>query len=143
MTHANGINDEYRFENAEFSSYGEPNKVWTIVKEKPGFKIINLVNFCGIESDIWNEGKEEPLVKNDIVVTALIDEKVTGIFMASPDMDDGKALRLDYEFIKCPRGIYIRFTVPVLKVWDLIYIKTLENLDMHYINYYRSEDNAQ
>lgn len=124
MTHANGINDEYRFANDEFSSYGEPDKVWTIVKEKPGYKTINLINLTGIKSDMWNEGKEnKPIIVENICISALIDEEVIGVFIASPDIDNGKSERLEFEFVEDTRGRYIKFIVPKLEIWNLIYIK--------------------
>lgn len=124
MTHANGINDEYRFENGRFSSYGEPDKIWTIIKEKPGYKIINLINFSGIQSDIWNEAKESrPTTTENIDIKVLIDEKVKGVFWASPDINNGLPQEIEFEFEHYRRGEVIKFSIPKLEVWNLIYIK--------------------
>ena len=60
MTHADGDNLEYVFEKGSYSTYGEANKVWTIIKEKPGLKVVNLINLCGVADDYWNTGKERP-----------------------------------------------------------------------------------
>ena len=124
LTHANGINDEYKFTNGEFSSYGEPGKIWTIVQEKPGYKTISLINLTGIKSDLWNDGKENrPEAVENITVTVLIEENVKGVFIASPDRNNGRAEALAYEYVEGMRGSYIRFTVPSLDIWDLIWIK--------------------
>lgn len=124
MTHVNGINDDYRFSNGRFSSYGEADKIWTIIKEKPGYKIIHLINFTGIQSEIWNEPKEKrPATANNIVIKALIDEHIKGIFLCSPDINNGVPQELTYEFEPYCRGRVTVFNVPELKIWDLIYIE--------------------
>lgn len=124
MTHANGINDEYKFENGIFSSYGEPDKIWTIIREKPGYKTISLVNLRGIEDDRWNYGKgKKPETVENIWVMALVDEKVIGVFAATPDRNEGRPEKLDFQYAEGARGNYIRFMISKLEIWDLIYIK--------------------
>lgn len=126
MIHANGRGGEFQFENGLFSSCGEPGRIWTIVKEKPGFKIINLINFSGLQSDIWNEGKEsKPAAACNICVRALINEEVRGVFMASPDMDNGMPGEIEFVYEEQSGGRIIKFLVPRLEVWNLIYIKVI------------------
>jgi dextranase len=129
MTYVNGINMEFIFENGTFSSYGEPNKIWTMVKEMPGIKTINLINFTGIESDIWNEEKQnKPVTVKDIFVKALIDEPIKGVYIASPDLNGGISEKVQYKYVDIGgnRGGYIQFTIPKLEVWNLIYIEVEE-----------------
>lgn len=124
MTHANGINEEYVFENSSFSSYGEPDRVWTIVKEKPGFKVINFINLKGIDSDIWNEKKgSRPTPVENIHVKALVDEDVKKVFAASADFDGGSARELEFTFAAHTRGKLLEFDVPMLEIWDLVWIE--------------------
>lgn len=92
MAYTGGINDEYVFRGTKYSPKAEPGCVWTLVKERPGYKIINLINFNGIYDMNWNECKENtPVLVRDIEVTALVAEKVGGVYAASPDIDWGKA----------------------------------------------------
>lgn len=125
MTFANGINDDILFENGNFSSCGEPDKVWTIIKEKPGCLVINFINLVGIKDDRWNEPKEiRPVEVYDITVKALINEPVKGIFTASPDIDDGRISELDFSFTDSKKGRYTVFRLPELINWGLIFIIT-------------------
>lgn len=125
MTHSGGINDEFLFTNVEFSTYGEPDKVWVIIKEKPGYTVINLINLTGIKSDKWNEGKKHKPVKvSGIHVEALILEKVKGVFIASPEVENGVCSELKFEYIHKANGKYVSFDIPQLMVWDLVFIKT-------------------
>lgn len=124
MTHANGINTECIFENGEFSSYPKANKVWTLVKTVEGYKTINMVNYTDIESDVWNEGKESyPESIENIDVQLLVDEQVKGVYIASPDYNDCMSQKLEFEYCSIDRGKAIKFTVPRLKIWNLIYIE--------------------
>ncbi|GMQ62846.1 glycoside hydrolase family 66 protein [Vallitalea maricola] len=59
MTHANGINTEYIFSGGYFSSYPKEQSIWTQIRETDNCKVIHLVNMMGIDSDIWNEEKND------------------------------------------------------------------------------------
>lgn len=127
MTYGNGINTEYIFTNGCFSAYPQPNKIWTLIKSQPGFQVIQLINYTNIMSDLWNEGKAcwpEEIV--DIEIQALIDEKIKGVYLASPDMNNGQTTQLTYKTCVTDRGEAIQICVPKLKVWSLIYIEIEE-----------------
>ncbi|HHY79994.1 MAG TPA: hypothetical protein GX516_06555, partial [Thermoanaerobacter sp.] len=49
-------------------------------------------------------------------------ENVKGIYLASPDIDSGKPKKLDYEYVPHEHGKAIRFVIPQLRVWDMVYI---------------------
>ncbi len=125
MTHAGGINEEYVFEGGAFSSSGEPGKVWTIVKEMPGAKIIHLINLTGIKSDKWNEGKRKaPGKVSEIKVRVLDNERATGVFTASADEDLCRMKQVPFTTAGSPRGKVIEFLLPQLDVWRLVYVRT-------------------
>lgn len=44
MTHADGDNLEYTFEGFDYSTYGEPGKVWVTMKESNEYRTIIFVN---------------------------------------------------------------------------------------------------
>lgn len=124
MTHAGGINEEYVFSGGAFSSCGEPNKIWTLVKEMPGAKVIHLINLTGLRSDKWNEGKPKPRPAQDIAVQVLDNERASGVWLASPDRNFGKMEQLPFAAVSSQRGRVIMFSVPELEYWDMVYIKT-------------------
>lgn len=124
MTHAGGINTEYQFGGGEFCPYPKAGSVWTLIREQQGYKTIQLVNYTGMISDRWNEAKEDrPEEVRDITVQALVDEEVIGVYLASPDIDCGHSVRLDYDTVETDRGAAIRFNVPKLNIWNLIYVE--------------------
>lgn len=134
MTYTGGINNEYRFtasrcDGAEhpvaFLPKAKEDCVWTLVKEKPGFKIIHLLNYLGLDNINWNEEKPSlPDAIGRIEITALVLEDVKAVYWASPDVDDCESVKLDYTYVEHPVGKAIRFVVPTLNVWDMVYIQT-------------------
>lgn len=124
MTHTGGINTEYLFEGGSFSPYPKSDTVWTMIREQKGYITIQLVNYTGITSEKWNEAKDNrPDNVRDITVQALIDEEVLGVYIAAPGKDYGRASRLDFNKVETDRGSAIRFAVPELEVWSLIYVE--------------------
>ena len=124
MTYANGINTEYIFENGEFSSYPKSDRVWTLVKASKKYKTVSLINYTGIKSDIWNEGKEtHPEILENIQVQILIDEDIKGVYMTSPDYNNCMSEKLEYEHCSIDRGRAIKLIIPKLKIWTLLYIE--------------------
>ncbi|SHJ26164.1 dextranase [Clostridium cavendishii DSM 21758] len=125
MTYTGGINEEYVFSGSDFSPKPELNKVNTLIKEKENYKVINLVNYIGLENDRWNEAKKLlPNQIDNIEVTALIVEKIKGIYLCSPDFNSGNVIELKYEYVEHSQGQAIKFTIPKLCVWDLVFIET-------------------
>ncbi|AFK87304.1 glycoside hydrolase family 66 protein [Thermoanaerobacterium saccharolyticum] len=123
MTYTGGINEEYVFKGAKFSPIAKVDSVWTIIKEKPGYKIINFINFTGIKNMNWNEGKEKrPNLLRDIEVVALVVEDVKEVFVASPEINHGHPQKISYEYVTHEQGRAIRFIIPELYIWDLVYI---------------------
>lgn len=123
MVNTGGINEEYAFKGVSTSPKAEANSVWTIIKEKPGYKIISLINFNGIEDMNWNVPKEKLSSEvKDIEVSVLTCNEIKGVYAASPDFNEGKALKLDFQYVNGDQGNKVKFTVPELKVWNLIYI---------------------
>lgn len=123
MVCTGGLNGEYVFKGEGFSPKAEANKVWTLIKEKPGYKIINLINFTGIENMNWNEVKyRRPAEVDNIEVNVLVSEDVKGIFIASPDFDICNSRELDFEYIEHGQGRAVSFKIPKLKIWDMVYL---------------------
>lgn len=124
MTHTDGINSEYVFEGGSFSSKPKENSIWTLIKEKPGYKIINLVNFTGIDNMNWNQLKvSRPKETKNINVKGLIAEKIEGVYYISPDNKSLEAKELEYEYVYHGQGQAISFIIPEIKIWTMVYIK--------------------
>lgn len=130
-TYTGGINSEYKFFGAEFSVQPEPNHVWTQIRHNQNYKVIHLINFTGIENMNWNEVHPKyPETIKGITVEAQIPEKVSELYVASPDFNHGMCEKLNFERLVAENGMaMIRFTIPQLDVWSVVFIKIAENDD--------------
>ena len=123
MTHTGGDNIEYVFKNASYSSYGEANKVWTIIRENKNFKAISFINLIGNVDDYWNKGKNRPISINSIEVSIQIDKKIKAVFTASPDTNLGREELLDFTIVDGSRGRNLIIKVPELYIWRILWIE--------------------
>jgi dextranase len=129
MALTGGINTEIVFSHGDtaFAPNGARGTVWTFVKEKPGYLVMHLINLCGLDNDIWHEAKgQEPPAMESIEIKAEVVEEIEGICWASPDGDSIQPEELSYEWV--PKGgnsgNYVRFQVPRLNYWSMVWIKT-------------------
>lgn len=120
MTHVEGDNLEYVFQGAPFSTYGEPGKVWTVVRENDNLKLISFINLTNNEEDYWNAGKNRPLPQGPVTVRILMDREAKSVFAASPDSDPGRPVRLTPVYEDSPRGRILVVTIAELHIWDLL-----------------------
>lgn len=122
MTHCFGENQEYIFENADYSPYGEPGKVWVTVREKPELKTISFINMTNNTEDYWNKGKNEPKMQKDLLVKVQIPKLPKSVYIASPDNNQGRPAILDYTIEDSDRGKILTVRIPELNIWNLLVI---------------------
>ena len=125
-TSAGGINTECRFWGASFSVEAEPGRVWTQVKRGREYRVIHLVNFTGIDRMNWNEPHPSlPGFVRGITVEVKVPEETEEVVLASPDLDHGGSRPLAFtRSVGDDGNAVLRFTIPELRVWDMIFIRT-------------------
>ncbi|MFD0674743.1 glycoside hydrolase family 66 protein [Cohnella sp. GCM10027633] len=123
MTHADGDNLEYEFTRFDYSTYGEAGKVWTVIMEGGGRKLVHFINFSGLADDYWNEDKAAPTTVAGRTVYVAIDREVEFVLLASPDRDGGRPTRLDCRVERHERGLRAVVELPELAYWDLLIIE--------------------
>jgi len=122
MTHADGDNLEYVVENVPCSAYGEPDRVWAVLREKPGLKTVHLINLVG-NDDRWNAGKREPQTQENIRVAIQVEERVRFVLLATPDEEMGRPREAEYAIEDGPRGKRVVVTVPRLRCWTMLAVE--------------------
>ncbi|MCL6548303.1 MAG: glycoside hydrolase family 66 protein [Alicyclobacillus sp.] len=121
MTHAGGENREYTFTGeAAFSSSGEPGKVWTVIRERPGRKTVSLINLTAMNDDRWNEGKEPPPVLRHLEIRMQVEGRVGAVYQASPDEAMGRPMELPYRIEIGPRGRELVISLAELRLFCLV-----------------------
>jgi len=123
MTHIGGDNIEYVFEQVDYSTYGEPNKVWIIAKESFDKKIIHLINLIGNDEDYWNRCKNDPVVQIDMIVKVQVLRAPKCVYAASPDFDFGRPQMLAFALLNSDRGKVAVIKLPRLVYWNMVVIE--------------------
>lgn len=123
MTHMGWDNYEYQCKTADWSAYGECGKLWINIRESKNCKLLSFINLCGCEEDYWNQGKKKPPVQKETLCTVAVDGDIDGIYYASPDLPDGASRELSCEYLTDEKGRFVRFTVPEVEVWAIVYLK--------------------
>lgn len=123
MTHIGWDNYEYQCGIQNWSAWGESGKVWITLRENQSYKCLYLINLCGNSEDHWNKGKDAPAAQYNIEFTVHIDQDIQGVYCASPDRDRGGSEALAFEYVKNEKGKFVKFCVPELLIWTLVYIK--------------------
>jgi dextranase len=125
MTYTGGINSEVMFKgDVPFAPNGDLNTVWTIVKQLQQYQIIHLINLVGLDNDFWEHGKRlRPVEQREIECTVLMEKEVAGVYWASPDFQSVKPVPLTYEIVDHDQGLALKFKIPQLRIWDMVYIE--------------------
>ncbi|MFD0958113.1 glycoside hydrolase family 66 protein [Paenibacillus chungangensis] len=123
MTHADGDNLEYSFSGFPYSTYGEAGKVWTVIREHAGLKLIHFINLAASSDDYWNESKEAPREIQGRTVSVAVDGEVAAVLLATPDEREGAPLRLDYREETTARGRCLVMELPPLLYWDMLIVR--------------------
>lgn len=99
------------------------NTVWTTLSRTSTHDVINLVNLIG-NDDVWRNAASTAPTLNNIPVKYYIgpDMNPTGVYVASPDTNNGVSASLPYTTGTDSSGRYLQFTLPSLRYWDMVYI---------------------
>lgn len=122
MTHCCWDNMEYLCD-TPFSAYGEPEKLWLILRESADIKLVAMVNLCGNGEDYWNRGKDRPKTLYGITFHIQIIGKVQNVFYATPDSDGGNAVSLPFSVSETDRGHVLTVSVPSLEIGGLLWFQ--------------------
>jgi dextranase len=101
------------------SPMAEAGKVWTLLHEKPGRRVMHLINLHGLEHARWNAPQAEPVPLENIEVQFQVQTPIRAVWCASPD-DGGVPQRL----VAVPTADgkpYVRIRVPRLQYWTMLW----------------------
>jgi len=125
MTHFGWDNEEYRCLSPA-SVDGSGDKLWLILREGGGKKLISVVNLCGDAEDRWAKGREKAIVQRNVEFLVQVFGSVKTVFAASPDMDNGNATACPYEIRQGDKGPVLKLCLSQIEHFSMIYIETEE-----------------
>lgn len=99
------------------------NTIWVLNKRTDDYEIVHLVNLTDNDTN-WRNAASTPVAKSNLSIKYYVgpDSAVSGVYLASPDIDGGLTSPLSYTTGSDNTGDYVSFTIPSLKYWDMIYI---------------------
>lgn len=117
------------------SGSGESGKIWTIIRQKDHYDMLHLINLTGENDTQWRNATSSPTTKSNLNVKYYIgaNKSVTGVYLASPDLNDSLTSSLSYTTGSDSKGTYVSFVVSSLEYWDLVYIKSTDNSPANHI----------
>jgi dextranase len=119
--------NKIELKDVETSNNGQQDTVWTYSKEKKGFEVIQMINLLGMKRPAWRDdgaNYDPPTSKKNIKLNYTIKEgKVNGVYLASPDLNGGKSIKLKYTAKEEDDGIHLQIDIPELQYWDMVYIQ--------------------
>lgn len=113
---------------AATSTNGSAASVWTLAKRRPGYNILHLVNLLNNTSTEWRDADgtcPAPPVQTNLPVKLYHTGTIGDgrLWYATPDRNYGAAEQLSFTSGSDAGGPYIRFTVPRLEYWDMIWLE--------------------
>ena len=97
-------------------------KLTTFCRKQDDAYVLHLLNFLNADSESWrdmNGTMPAPRVVTKLPLEVPIADKVSHIYVASPDYHAGALVELPFE----QQNGVVKFTLPQLKYWDMIVIK--------------------
>ncbi|NLJ19487.1 glycoside hydrolase family 66 protein [Globicatella sulfidifaciens] len=107
------------------NKYGKPNTIWTYAKQDETYEIVQMINLLGVSQDDWraNDGiKETPTSVEQLELKYYYGDKPKSVWLASPDIESGRSQELTFSYDHDNQGDFIRFTIPSLEYWNMIYM---------------------
>ncbi|MFA9397964.1 MAG: glycoside hydrolase family 66 protein [Clostridiaceae bacterium] len=109
------------------SNNGIQGTVWTYGKEKKGFEVIQMINLLGMRHLSWRDdgaNYDAPTIQKDLKLNYTTNaKKIKGVYLASPDFNGGKSIKLKYTAKNEDDGIHLQIDIPELQYWDMLYIE--------------------
>lgn len=104
-----------------------PNAVWAFAKAGNGYHVLHLINLIGEKDVAWRDDHGDypaPTPQMNLVVKYYGDLGTMGEGRwASPDRTGGASSPLPFTRGADGRGSYIRFIVPRLEYWDMVFFR--------------------
>lgn len=125
------------------SGNGAKGSIWHMTRTTNDYNILHLINLSNETDSQWRNSTNAPTVKNNLSVKYYLptDAAVSGVYLASPDLNEGISSQLSYTTGVDSTGRYVSFTVPTLNYWDMIYIKRTLNTPSN--NQYEAENSIK
>ena len=125
MKHFGWDNIEYQCSHP-CSVDGRAETIWLMIREKPGKKLICMLNLCGDKSENWAYGRNDVLDLENVVLSVQVFGKIKKIISASPDFEYGNCKGCEYTILYKKHGPQAEITIERIHRFTFVLIETEE-----------------
>jgi len=115
-------NQGLSLEQFEYNTLPVAKSIWIFSKENEEYKTIHLINLLNRKTSVWrddNDNSIPPTSLTNVEIMIPIDSNtISGVYVASPDINGGTSQKLNYEI----NDNILSITVPKLVYWTMVYI---------------------
>lgn len=124
ITYTDQGNQSIQINGQSISGDGTQETIWHIARMTEEYDVLHLINLTSETDSLWRNTSTTPSDLTDLSVTYYLspDAEISGIYLASPDYDEGASTELSYVTGSDETGSHVTFTIPSLKYWDMVYI---------------------
>lgn len=101
------------------SSEGKGGSIFAFAKESSEAYAVHLINLLSRSDEKWRDDDyscEEPQILNNFQISVSINDDIKSVYLASPDINEGSMILLQFEIVN--NNIII--DIPFLKYWDMV-----------------------
>jgi dextranase len=91
-------------------------QVWAIGRQRPGYRMINLVNLRGQSTAEWNALRTPPTTARDLELVVDGLPPIRRALTLTPDAGHGRATPVEFG----QDGVHVRVWLPSLTIWTLV-----------------------
>jgi hypothetical protein len=104
-----------------------PGVIYPIFRHAPDAEIVHLVNLIGVDDDQWRNTAPPPEPQTDLRIRyrLLPGSRATSMFVASPDLQEGRPIPLSFTTGESENASFVEATIPRLDYWDMVVIRTV------------------
>jgi dextranase len=116
-----GTNTDF-YINKPTSIKAEPGFLYAILSRAKDYSLINLINLNDQTEVVWYDDKKTPSPILDTTIRILNTRRISDVYMASPDQDNGQMIRLDHRIVSHEHGEAVEFTIEKIQYWTMVYM---------------------
>lgn len=116
-----GTNTDF-YINQPTSIKAEPGYLYAILSRAKEYSLIQLINLTDQTKAVWYDEKKTPRSVVDTTIRILNTRKIKEVFLASPDHDRGRMIKLDHRIVAHEHGEAVEFTIEKIHYWTMVYM---------------------
>lgn len=115
-------------EGVALSADARKDTVWAYARRGPGHEVLHFINLLGVRHTQWRDEAADqtaPRAVQGLQVKVHTEAGLGGqAWFASPDHEGGRAIALPLTQGRDAQGRYVQITLPVLRYWSMVWLKT-------------------